>query len=113
MKSPADKVQTTPTELLNTKEAARFFRIHPHTLEKWRMNRHPIDFTPPDYVLVGRSVFYRRSTLELWLQRRTFNHTADYGANPRTLYRPPRTRQPMKPQRPPRQPTKPEHPLTT
>lgn len=85
---PVEKVQTTPTELLGTKEAARFLRVYPHTLEKWRMGLHPPDFKPPDAVYVGRRVYYRRSALELWLQRRTSAHTARYGASASSLDRP-------------------------
>jgi hypothetical protein len=42
----------------------------PATLAKWRMAADG-----PRFVLVGRSVFYRGSDINAWLQARTVSHT--------------------------------------
>jgi len=69
--------------LLSTKEAARFLSVHPNTLVKWR-----IYGGGPNFVhLSRRKVGYRRSAIELFVQRRTFNTTAQRGVDPTTLDR--------------------------
>ena len=60
-------------ELLDTKEAAAYLRLQPHTLEVWRCTgRYPLQF-----IRVGGKIRYRRRKhLDAFLESRTV------GANP-------------------------------
>ena len=52
--------------LLNPREAAEYIGLQEQTLAAWRMTAKNLD-----YVKVGRSVKYRLSTLEDYLERQT------------------------------------------
>ena len=53
--------------LLTTAEAAEILGVKPETLTVWRcVKRYDLP-----YVRVGRSIRYRQSDLEAWLERRT------------------------------------------
>jgi hypothetical protein len=57
----------SPNELLSNQETANELGLKPDTLTTWRsLGRGP------DFVKVGRAVFYRRADLNAWLgaQRR-------------------------------------------
>ncbi len=57
------------TELLTTKEAAKFLKVSTVTLEKWRwLNKGP------DYVKVGRLVKCRPEALEAYLKKNTVSN---------------------------------------
>ena len=60
-------------DLLTESEAAEFLTVVPRTLEKWR--RHNCYRLP--FVRVGRSIRYRRSALEAWLQSRTADEAGE------------------------------------
>ena len=51
--------------------AALLQRSH-RTLETWRRNGNG-----PPFIRIGRRVVYRRSDIEAWLAKNTFNHRAD------------------------------------
>lgn len=53
-------------DLLTVKETAEMLKISVHTLNKWRTLR-----TGPNFVKVGRSVKYRRDSIEAWIKRKT------------------------------------------
>ena len=67
----------TKPELLDTKPAADYIDVKPHTLEIWRSTgRYKIPF-----VRVGRLVKYLRTDLDAWLYARTvYGQTAQTGA---------------------------------
>jgi excisionase family DNA binding protein len=52
-----------PTELLTTKEAAKFLKISTVTLEKWRCQERG-----PQYVKLGRAVRYEREALQRYIE---------------------------------------------
>lgn len=56
-----------PAELLTRKEAAKYLGLSPQTLANWA---HTKSQTLP-FIKPGRSVRYRKSDLEAWLDRRT------------------------------------------
>jgi hypothetical protein len=58
----ATPASVDPEELLNASEAAALLRQRPQTLAAWRC-----DNRGPEYVKVGRAVFYRRSAIASWL----------------------------------------------
>ncbi|WP_286828301.1 MULTISPECIES: helix-turn-helix domain-containing protein [Kordiimonas] len=60
------------TPFLTTKEAARFLRLKPNTLEKMRVYGGG-----PQYRKHGRQVFYHRDELKTWSDRRRRDWTAD------------------------------------
>ena len=62
------------SDLLTTEEAAVFLKSSKATLETWRCTKGVL----LPFVRLGRSVRYRRSDLERWLQQNTQNAT---GAN--------------------------------
>ena len=51
-----------PAELLDAGETAKLLRQKPQTLAMWRCEDRG-----PEYVKIGRSVFYRRSAVSAWL----------------------------------------------
>lgn len=57
---------TREKQLLNEVEAAEEIAIQPQTLSAWRCR----GFGPP-FLKIGRSVRYRRSDLESWMESRT------------------------------------------
>ncbi|WP_077920560.1 helix-turn-helix domain-containing protein [Spirosoma sp. 209] len=58
-------MQTTTETLLDRKEAARYLRISPNTLAVWDCTKR-YDLKP---LKVGRSVRYRRSELDKFIER--------------------------------------------
>lgn len=60
----ADSKPTTvnPDELIDAEEAARLLRQKPQTLAAWRCDKRG-----PEYVKIGRSVFYRRSSIGVYI----------------------------------------------
>jgi len=63
--------------LLTTSEAAKYLRLTPKTLERFR-----IDAGGPPYLKAGpglrAKVLYRRSELDAWLQRFAYGSTSEY-----------------------------------
>jgi len=53
-------------KLRTPKGAAKFLELRPQTLAVWRMTGQHLPF-----IRVGRSIRYRQSDLEAYLQRRT------------------------------------------
>ncbi|WP_319798764.1 helix-turn-helix domain-containing protein [Nitrobacter sp.] len=51
-----------PSELLDCGEAAKLLRQEMQTLAAWRCKGRG-----PEYVKIGRSVFYRRGAISSWL----------------------------------------------
>lgn len=51
-----------PEELLDANETAALLRQRPQTLAAWRCDKRG-----PEYVKIGRAVFYRRSAISTWL----------------------------------------------
>ena len=64
-----DKALTEP--VMDTANAAAYLDMKPGTLEIWRSTKRE----GPPYIKVGRSVKYRRSDLDAWLDRRTHKAT--------------------------------------
>lgn len=60
-------------ELLTTKEAAEYWHFKPNTLEKWRS----IYGNGPRYIKVNRSVFYRKTALNIFLDERDGHTSTD------------------------------------
>lgn len=60
-------------ELLTTRQAAELLQVRPATLEQWRWR----GVCGPRYVAVGRSIRYRRSDIDAYLESRTFNSTTE------------------------------------
>ena len=63
-----------PDPLLTTDEAARHVRLSPRTLERYRVTGEG-----PEYLKVGRRVFYRLSALDEWLGGKWRRSTSDPG----------------------------------
>ena len=61
---------TFPNDRLTRSQAANYLGVSPGTLEVWASTGR---YNLP-YVKVGRRVFYRRSDLEAFLDRRTVKH---------------------------------------
>jgi excisionase family DNA binding protein len=75
---PIARSKLSEAAYLSTKEAARLLDLHPNTLTKWRITGRG-----PEFVKIGRIVRYRKSTLDSWLERKTFRHTTEYQCNKR------------------------------
>jgi predicted DNA-binding transcriptional regulator AlpA len=60
-----------PEELLDATEAAKLLRQKSQTLATWRCENRG-----PEYVKIGRSVFYRRSAISVWLAHQIVRPTA-------------------------------------
>lgn len=61
---------------LDTRAAAEYLGLRPSTLEIWRSTgRYDLPFEK-----IGRSVRYRRSSLDRFLAGRTFRSTGEYQA---------------------------------
>lgn len=57
---------------MSTVEAAAYLNVKPATLEQWRWNGRG-----PRFVKIGRSVRYRKSDLDSFLEARVFNNTTE------------------------------------
>jgi excisionase family DNA binding protein len=53
-------------ELLNDSEAAEYLRLQRQTMAAWRCRGRG-----PSFIRVGRRVYYKKSTLDEWLERQT------------------------------------------
>ena len=60
--------------LLTTEEAARYLRVSPRTLERYRVTGDG-----PEFLKVGRLVFYEMAALDAWLERKRRRSTSDPG----------------------------------
>ena len=67
----------TAHELLTTEEAAEHLRLSPRTLETYRVTGEG-----PRFCKLGKRVFYRRTTLDAWLNERERRSTSDPGPPP-------------------------------
>ena len=63
-----------PDALLTTEEAAPRVRLSPRTLERYRVTGGG-----PEFLKVGRLVFYQRKTLDAWLETKRRRSTSDPG----------------------------------
>ena len=63
--APTSVASVDPAELLDANEAAQLLRQRKQTLAGWRCDGHG-----PEYIKVGRAVFYRRSAISSWLAGR-------------------------------------------
>jgi len=61
-----NQTSTTPREYLNAEQTANLLQIPERTLADWRYRD-----IGPAFVRTGRSVRYRRSDLDAWLEART------------------------------------------
>jgi predicted DNA-binding transcriptional regulator AlpA len=70
-----EKQEKTLTEpvVMDTVNAASYLDMKPGTLEIWRSTKRE----GPPYIKVGRSVKYRRSDLDAWLEQRTHRATQE------------------------------------
>jgi excisionase family DNA binding protein len=60
---------TQKTELLTDAEAAKILHVSAGTLSVWRSTgRYRLPF-----VKIGRKVFYKRSDIDAWIEKRTRN----------------------------------------
>jgi hypothetical protein len=59
---------------LNERDASREYGIPVRTLQGWRMRGGG-----PEYIKCGRSVRYRRDSIERWLDSRTCRNTSEAG----------------------------------
>ena len=66
-----------PTDLLTTEEAARYLRLSPRTLERYRVTGEG-----PRFLKIGRRVLYRQSDLDEWLKNKSRRSTSDPGPGP-------------------------------
>ena len=66
-----------PRVLLTTDEAAAYLRLSPRTLERYRVTGEG-----PDYMKLGRRVFYEKRALDDWLELRRRRSTSDPGPTP-------------------------------
>ena len=65
-------MDTNKTPYFNVREAARYLRLSPRTLERSRLAG-----TGPRFVKAGRRVLYRADELNRWAESRTFGSTAE------------------------------------
>lgn len=68
---------TKPTDLLTTGEAAKYLRLSPRTLERYRVTGEG-----PRFLKVGRLVFYHQSALDHWLKNKSRKSTSAPGPEP-------------------------------
>ncbi len=66
-----------PRRLLDTEEAARYLRLSPRTLERYRVTGEG-----PEFIKMGRRVFYEQHKLDEWLETRRRRSTSDPGPAP-------------------------------
>lgn len=57
-------------ELLNEIQAAEMLHHQPSTLQKWRLDRKG-----PNYIKIGRKIFYEPSEIEKFIRSRRVNLT--------------------------------------
>lgn len=62
------------SHILNVTEAAKFLRLSPGTLNGWRLTGGG-----PEFVRLGRRIFYRADVLERFVQEKSYPHTSAYG----------------------------------
>lgn len=67
-------VDRRTTEMLTTEEAGRHVRLSRRTLERYRVTGEG-----PEYLKVGRLVFYDTAKLDAWLQLKRRRSTSDPG----------------------------------
>lgn len=60
---------------LTTRDAAEYLGMKPQTLEAWRCRGDG-----PRFVKLGRSVRYRQSDLDQWIESRTRSNTSEQEA---------------------------------
>lgn len=61
------------SELMNTQQAAEYLGRKPNTLQEWRCKGGG-----PVYIKSGhRTIHYRKTDLDAWIERRTFGNTAE------------------------------------
>ncbi len=60
-------------QLLSTHKAAKFLHLAPSTLNKWRVHGGG-----PEFVKLGRRIFYRLLVLEKFVEAKTHPHTSAY-----------------------------------
>ena len=65
---------TDPADRLTTKEVARYLRLSPRTLERYR-----VAGGGPKFLKLGRLVFYEKRALDEWLASRRRRSTSDPG----------------------------------
>ena len=65
------------TDLLTTDEGAKYLRLSPRTLERYRVTGEG-----PRFLKVGRRVLYRQSDLDEWLKNKSRRSTSDPGPDP-------------------------------
>lgn len=71
-RAPADaRAACDSLALLDTAQVARLFGIEPISLRTWRLKG-----VGPRFLKLGRSVRYRRSDLEAYLEERTVSSTS-------------------------------------
>lgn len=58
--------------LITAIQAAELLSIHPNTLAKWRLSG-----AGPTFTKMGRSVRYRMSDIEKWIDARQANSTSE------------------------------------
>ena len=61
------------SSLLSTKQAASVLNLTASTLSKWRVHGGG-----PQFVKLGRSIFYRKAALDSFVASRAHHHTAEY-----------------------------------
>lgn len=72
MKPIQDNVTSVdPEELLDSRETAKLLRHEEQTLAAWRCKGRG-----PEYVKIGRSVYYRRPAISAWLAQQIVRPSA-------------------------------------
>lgn len=64
-----------PSNLLTTNEAAKYVRLSPRTLERYRVTGEGAPF-----LKIGRLVFYLQTVLDDWLKTKSRKSTSDPGS---------------------------------
>ena len=64
-----------PSNLLTTNEAAKYVRLSPRTLERYRVTGEG-----PRFLKIGRLVFYLQTALDDWLKTKARKSTSDPGS---------------------------------
>ena len=76
---PSQTTKTATTDyddrhLLSVEDAAAFLSLSRATLNKWRVHGGG-----PEFIRIGRRIFYRRATLDRFIAEKTYPHTSAYG----------------------------------
>lgn len=74
MQDRTECLQRKGIVLFDTQEAADRLRISPRTLERWRLTGNG-----PEFIKVGRLVFYVEDSLDAWVLGRVRRSTSDTG----------------------------------